>query len=91
MTIELEKQVRAEAVASIRRYFAENMAEPVGELPASLLLNFFVEEVGPSIYNQAVRDAQERLQQRVADLPGELYADELQYWPKLDSRRKPRR
>jgi uncharacterized protein (DUF2164 family) len=90
-TIEISKQARAAAIASIQRYFEENMTEPIGELPAGLLLNFFVEEIGPAVYNHAIRDAQERLQQRVSDLDGELYADEFQYWPKIDKKRKNRR
>jgi uncharacterized protein (DUF2164 family) len=66
--IELSKQARADAIASIQRYFEENMPEPVGELPAGLLLNFFLEEVGPAIYNRAIADAQARMAQRVSDL-----------------------
>jgi uncharacterized protein (DUF2164 family) len=89
--IEISKQARADAVASIKRYFEENMAEPIGDLPSGLLLNFFLEEIGPAIYNQAIRDAQGRMQQRAADLDGELYADEFQYWPKIDAKRKNRR
>jgi uncharacterized protein (DUF2164 family) len=88
MTIELSKQARAEAIASIQRYFREEMPEPIGDLPAGLLLNFFLEEVGPAIYNKAIGDAQARLQQRVADLDGELYADEFQYWARLAAKRK---
>lgn len=87
-TIELPKQVRADAIASIQRYFEENMPEPIGELPAGLLLNFFIEEIGPVIYNHAISEAQTRMQQRVADLNGELYADEFQYWPKLDAKKR---
>lgn len=90
-TIELSKQARADAIASIQRYFEENMPEPVGELPAGLLLNFFLEEVGPAIYNRAIADAQARMAQRVSDLSGELYADEFQYWAKVDAKRKNRR
>jgi uncharacterized protein (DUF2164 family) len=91
VTIEISKQVRADAIASIQRYFQENMPEPIGDLPAGLLLNFFLEEVGPAVYNRAIADAQARMQQRVSDLNGELYADEFQYWPKIDSKRKSRR
>jgi len=91
MTIDLSKQVRADAIASIQRYFQENMPEPLGDLPAGLLLNFFVEEIGPAIYNRAILDAQARMQQRVSDLDGELYVDEFQYWPKVESKRKNRR
>lgn len=50
-----------------------------------------MEEVGPAIYNRAIADAQARMQQRVSDLNGELYADEFQYWAKVDAKRKNRR
>jgi uncharacterized protein (DUF2164 family) len=43
------------------------------------------------IYNRAITDAQARMQQRAQDLSGELYADEFQYWPRLDAKRKSRR
>ncbi len=91
MTIEISKQVRADAIASIQRYFQENMAEPIGNMAAGLLLNFFVEEVGPAIYNQAIADAQVRIQQRVGDLEGDLYVPEFEYWPKVDRKRKNQR
>jgi uncharacterized protein (DUF2164 family) len=90
MNFELPKQSRADAIASIQRYFEENLSDPIGDLPASLLLNFFLEEIGPIIYNRAISDAQAQMQMRTADLSGELYADEFQYWSKIDSKRKKR-
>jgi uncharacterized protein (DUF2164 family) len=90
-TIEISKQARASAIASIQRYFEENMSEPIGALPAGLLLNFFIEEVGPSIYNSAITDAQKQMEQRLIDLTGELYAHEFQYWSKIDNKRKTKR
>ncbi|HEU5458516.1 MAG TPA: DUF2164 domain-containing protein [Terracidiphilus sp.] len=93
--IELSKPARAEAVASLRRYFDENLADnlsaPLGELPAGLLLNFILEEIGPAVYNRAIADVQTRLEQRVADLGSELYAEEFTYWPRLEAKRKARR
>ncbi len=89
--IEISKQARGDAIASLQRYFEENLSEPIGDLPASLLLNFVLEEIGPAIYNQAIADAQTRMQQRVSDLSGELYAEEFQYWAKVDAKRKNRR
>jgi uncharacterized protein (DUF2164 family) len=91
MNIELSKQARADAIASIQRYFQENMPEPIGDIAAGLLLNYFIEELGPAIYNQAIADAQARIQQRLSDLEGELYLPEFQYWPNLDRKRKQRR
>jgi len=90
ITLELSKQQRAAAISSLQRYFEENL-EPIGDLPAGLLLNFFLEDISPVIYNQAVSDAQTRISQRVADLNGELYADEFQYWPRADAKRKSRK
>jgi uncharacterized protein (DUF2164 family) len=88
--LELEKPQRTAAITSIQRYFAENL-EPIGDLPAGLLLNFLLEEIGPVIYNQAIADAQTRMAQRVSDLNGELFADEFQFWPRHDAKRKARR
>ncbi len=87
MSIELSKQVRDESIASIQQYFERNMPEPIGELAAGLLLNYFIEEIGPAIYNQAIADAQVRMQQRVMDLEGELYENPFQYWHKPKAKR----
>ncbi|HEX2012421.1 MAG TPA: DUF2164 domain-containing protein [Roseateles sp.] len=86
MSIELPKEVRQRAIASIQRYFDLNMeGEKIGNIAAGALLGFFLEEIGPSIYNQAVGEAQERLQQRVAELDIEVHADEFGYWRKIDA------
>ena len=88
MAIELSRQARAEGIASIKRYFEENLSQPIGDLPAGLLLNYFLEEIGPAIYNQAIADAQTRMQRHVGDLSGDLFAEEFQYWTKASNRRK---
>ncbi len=86
--IELNKRRRADAIASIQQYFEANLPEPIGELPAGLLLDFFLQEIAPTVYNQAIHDAQTRIVQRAADLPGELYAEEFQYWPNQKPKRR---
>ena len=40
---------------------------------------------------QSIADAQARLSQRVGDLSGELFGDELQYWPRVDAKKRNRR
>lgn len=90
MTIELAKEVRAEAIASIERYFRENMEEPIGNIAAGGLLGFFLEEIGPTIYNKAVLDVQERLQARIGELDLEVREEEFQYWRKYERSRKGR-
>ena len=90
MTIELTKEARKEAIASIERYFQENMEERIGNIAAGGLLGFFLEEIGPLVYNQAVQEVQERLQARISELDIEIHKDEFQYWRKFDRQKKPR-
>ena len=88
MTIELSKENHQQAQASLEKYFEENFDGKIGNLASDQLLRFILEEIGPSIYNKAVADVQERLQARVADLGGEVYEDEFQYWRKPERRVK---
>jgi uncharacterized protein (DUF2164 family) len=87
MPIELNKDARSEAIKSIERYFQENMEERIGNIAAGALLGFFIEEIGPVIYNQAVADVQERLQARISEIDIEIHEDEFQYWRRQDSQR----
>ncbi|MES3024644.1 MAG: DUF2164 domain-containing protein [Pseudomonadota bacterium] len=82
MAIELSSDAGNLAIASIQRYFAENMDEPIGSLEAGALLSFILKEIGPAVYNKAVADAQSRLQERVAELDVEVYEEEFSYWAK---------
>lgn len=86
MTIELERAEREQAVASLQRYLEAELDEHVGNLAAGALLGFFLEEIAPLVYNQAVAEVQERLSQRVAEVDVEVHEDAFQYW----SRRTPR-
>ena len=90
MTIELTKEDRIQAIESIERYFRENMEEKIGNLAAGGLLGFMLDEIGPSIYNKAVTDVQERLQARIADLDFEIHVEEFGYWKKQDKKRMPK-
>jgi len=78
-------------IASIRRYFTEQREEEIGELQAKLLLDFFLEEIAPSVYNAAVGDAQTFLRDRIADLEGACFVPEFGYWPPQTSRRPTRK
>lgn len=86
--IELPKETRQQAVASVERYFREHMDEPIDNADAAGLLGFFLEDIGPSIYNQAVSDVQDRLQARVSEVDLEVHEDEFGYWHKFEAKRK---
>ena len=64
MAVALSPETSIRLVASIKRYVAENPQE----------------EIGPSIYNQAIADAQAYFTGRMADLEGAYHEDEFTYW-----------
>jgi len=80
MAIKLPKDTEKYLLGSVKRFFAENMDAEIGDLKASLVLEFCVREIGPSIYNQAIADAQIYFQEKASDLGGSRYAPEFDYW-----------
>lgn len=77
-------------VDSIQTYFREERGDEIGELGATLLLEFILAEIGPSVYNQALRDAQAHLQRTVADLDVTLGQTELAHSAALRTKRNRR-
>ena len=90
MSIDIPKDARTHAIASIQRYFEAHMEEKIGNIAAGALLGFFLEEIGPLVYNQAVADVQERLQARISEVDIEVHEDAFPYWPKYDRQHKRR-
>ncbi|MEN9492747.1 MAG: hypothetical protein RJA63_3196 [Pseudomonadota bacterium] len=82
MTIELNKDARLAALNSLQRYATANFEEPIGTLQAGALLDFVLQEIGPSIYNQAIADAQGAMLARVTELDIDCHEDEFPYWTK---------
>jgi uncharacterized protein (DUF2164 family) len=80
MAIKASPETRKRQIASIKRYFEEDMEEDIGDLKAGLLLDFFLKEIGPTIYNAAIVDAQAHLLGQVNDLDGSCYEPEFDYW-----------
>jgi uncharacterized protein (DUF2164 family) len=90
MPITLSDDATAKAIASIKRYTGEQLDQEVGDLQARLLLEFVLKEIGPSVYNAAIADAQTYFRDRVADLEGACYEPEFTYWPGASVRRSSR-
>lgn len=88
MPLQLSPTQQQQAIASIERYFREHMDESIGNVAAGGLLKFFVEEIGPNLYNQGVADAQERIQQRVAEVDIEVHHAPFAYWPSRERARR---
>jgi uncharacterized protein (DUF2164 family) len=82
MTIKLDQQAEERLLKSIRQFFSEELEEDIGDLKARAVLDFCVREICPSVYNRAIVDAQETLQNAVLDLSGVRYEPEFDYWKK---------
>jgi len=84
MPFDLPHEQHLLAIRSLERFFEEKMKEPIGNLAAEALLEFFVNEIGPVLYNQALEATKDRLVSRVADVESELYTEPFTYWRKQD-------
>ena len=85
MAIVLPKEIRDRLIASIKRYFEDALDHEIGDLKASLLLDYVLKEIGPSVYNQAISDAQARMGEMVDEIDSTCYEPELGYWEKRGS------
>jgi uncharacterized protein (DUF2164 family) len=79
-TIALKPDIQKQLRASITRYVEENMEQEIGDLKAGSLLDFVLKEIGPTIYNLAIADAQTYFQERALDLESVCYQKEFSYW-----------
>lgn len=82
MTIKLKSETVQDIIPSIQRYVHEELDLEISGLEAKFLLEYFLAEAGPFVYNKGVSDAETYLRDRVADLPGVCFEEGLTYWVK---------
>lgn len=87
-SIKIDDEAKKRAIASIRRYFREELDLDVGDLKATLILDYFIDEHGPTIYNQAIADARAFFDERSADLAAVCYKPEFPFWDRSASRKR---
>jgi uncharacterized protein (DUF2164 family) len=80
MSIELDRDVEERLIASIKRYFDEELETEIGELKAKLLLRFVLKEIGPIAYNQGVSDVRRHLRNVVDEIDGVCFEPEFGFW-----------
>ena len=86
MTIKLKPEVEEQLSGSLRRYWKQEEDDDLGELRAKMFLKFIIEEIGPSIYNQAIQDALQYMQEKASEMEISCYAEEGTYWSKQKKR-----
>jgi len=76
MKVRLSPDRRAALLESLTAYYTAEFDETLSGFRAEALLDFFVRELGPPVYNQGVRDAAAFVQAKLSDIEGEVYERE---------------
>lgn len=66
--VKLDKEKRQDMISAIKNYFNEERDEELGDLAASLILDFFIEKLASEFYNQGVYDSYQYMLDRIEDL-----------------------
>jgi len=73
MRIKLSDERRKSLTRALKEHFDDEFDDPISDFRAQRLIEFFVRELGPPVYNQGVRDACAAMQEKLGDLEGEVY------------------
>lgn len=76
MAIDLEEARRERLIESLQGFYRTEFDEELSVFRAQQILDFFLQALGPQVYNQAVQDARGFMQRSLDDLDGEVYESE---------------
>ena len=82
MALVLTPQETTEVVHSLKKYCSTELDQEIGDLKATLLLDYILKEIAPLAYNQGVKHAEEFLRLKLEDLPATCFEPGLTYWTK---------
>ena len=66
--ITLSKEKKGDMILAIKNYFLNERNEELGDLAATLIMNFILKELAPEFYNQGVYDAYKYINDKSEDL-----------------------
>ena len=76
MRIRLSSERRASLLRALKEHCSAEFDETLSDFRANGLIDFFVRELGPPVYNQGVRDAASFMQEKLGDIEGDVYERE---------------
>jgi uncharacterized protein (DUF2164 family) len=76
LRIKLSSDRRATLIKLLIEFCAEWFDAKLSEYQAERLLDFFIKQLGPPIYNQAIADARAFMLEKLEDLDVEFYEPE---------------
>lgn len=66
--IKLTQPIKETIIHELQTYFENEREETLGNIGAELLLDFILKEIGPMIYNQALIDTHELMEEKLEDI-----------------------
>lgn len=75
--MKITEERRNRLVAELKAFYKAEFDEEISSFRAEQLLDFFLQKLGPAVYNQAVQDARAYMQTRLDDLEGEVYLKDM--------------
>jgi len=79
MAITLDDARREGLVRRLQGFYREEFDEDLSAFRGEKMLDFFLEALGPQVYNQAVQDARGFMVRKLDDLDGEVHEPEPAY------------
>ena len=71
--MKLPNEKKEALVEHIQHFFEEEGLEEIGRFQAERLIEEMIKELGPHIYNQAIRDARKLVADKLTNLEEDLY------------------
>ena len=76
MAVKLDDARREGLVSRLQGFYQQEFDEEVSDFRAEQVLDFFLEALGPQVYNQAVQDARGFMLRTLDDIDGEVHEPE---------------
>ena len=76
MRIKLSNERKENLVRHIEEYYFNEFDEEISKYKSEQLLSFFIKELGPPVYNQAIKDSHSFMQEKLIDLESDFYEPE---------------
>ncbi len=76
MAVKLDDARREGLVSRLRGFYQQEFDEELSDFRAEQVLDFFLEALGPQVYNQAVQDARGFMLRALDDIDGEVHEHE---------------
>lgn len=73
MSVKIPKEQKEVIIENIQRFFEEEDMERIGSFQAEALIHQMIKEIGPYIYNQAIKDARKLVLDKLTNIEEDLY------------------